>query len=154
MEEDRKIIDGKYFPPTLSQLLRYPNYRQWDKCLSWNDKVQPSDHVIKAAPLRASTPVAGIAEDSGQACEVLMKSTPTGKQPLAHYNTRLDNIAAGLPPYKQRLYLHSKGIFLHHRPLLLGSGFTNCTIEDKQSRQAFSLKKALHRAVVKPLKLS
>ena len=39
-----------------------------------------------------------VAQKAGYACAVLMQETPTGKQPLAYYSTKLDNIEMGLPP--------------------------------------------------------
>lgn len=44
-----------------------------------------------------------VAERSGFASAVLMQDTPTGKQPLAYYSTKLDNIEMGLPPCYQGL---------------------------------------------------
>ena len=44
-----------------------------------------------------------VAEKAGYACAVLMQETPTGKQPLAYYSTKLDNIETGLPPCYQGL---------------------------------------------------
>ena len=34
----------------------------------------------------------------GYACAVLMQDSPTGKQPLAYYSAKLDDIEEGLPP--------------------------------------------------------
>ena len=44
-----------------------------------------------------------VIERSGYGCAVLMQDTPTGKQPLAYYSTKLDNIETGLPPCYQGL---------------------------------------------------
>lgn len=44
-----------------------------------------------------------VAERAGYANAVLMQDSPTGKQPLAYYSTKLDNIEAGLPPCYQGL---------------------------------------------------
>ena len=44
-----------------------------------------------------------VAEKAGYACAVLMQDTLSGKQPLAYYSTKLDNIEAGLPPCYQGL---------------------------------------------------
>lgn len=44
-----------------------------------------------------------VAEKAGYVCAVLMQETPTGKQPLAYYSTKLDNIETGLPPCYQGL---------------------------------------------------
>lgn len=38
-----------------------------------------------------------VAKRSGYASTVLMQDTPTGKQPLTYYSTKLDNIEEGLP---------------------------------------------------------
>jgi len=44
-----------------------------------------------------------VAERSGYATAVLLQDTPIGKQPLAYYSTKLDNVEAGLPPCYQGL---------------------------------------------------
>jgi len=44
-----------------------------------------------------------VAEKAGYANAVLMQKTPTGKQHLAYYSSKLYNIEAGLPPCYQGL---------------------------------------------------
>lgn len=44
-----------------------------------------------------------VAEKGGFACAVLMQDTPTGKQPLPYYGTKMDNTEMGLPPCYQGL---------------------------------------------------
>ena len=42
-----------------------------------------------------------VTEKQSYVCAVLMQDSPTGKQPLAYYSARLDNIEEGLPPCYQ-----------------------------------------------------
>lgn len=44
-----------------------------------------------------------VAEKQGYATAVLTQDTPTGKQPLAYYSTKLDAIESGMPPCYQGL---------------------------------------------------
>lgn len=44
-----------------------------------------------------------VAERAGYANAILMQDTPTGKQPLAYYSTKLDTIEQGMPPCYQGL---------------------------------------------------
>ncbi|XP_029902678.1 uncharacterized protein LOC115355895 [Myripristis murdjan] len=80
--------------------------------LSWTEDAEAAFEALKSD--MQSAPALGnpnygkpfhlyVAEKSGYATAVLMQDTPTGKQALAYYSTKLDNIEAGLPPCYQGL---------------------------------------------------
>ncbi|XP_056879085.1 uncharacterized protein LOC130519563 [Takifugu flavidus] len=80
--------------------------------LQWTDEADGAFHLLKndlqTAPALANPDYSKpfhlyVAERQGYACAVLMQDSPTDKQPISYYSTKLDSVEEGLPPCYQGL---------------------------------------------------
>ncbi|XP_059209538.1 protein NYNRIN-like [Centropristis striata] len=106
------ICDYAIKTAPLRGLIRAAGQTDGSATLQWHPEAEGAFEALKAdmrtAPALGNPNYANVfllyvAETAGYACAVLMQDTPSGKQPLAYYSTKLDNIETGLPPCYQGL---------------------------------------------------
>ncbi|XP_077386409.1 protein NYNRIN-like [Festucalex cinctus] len=106
------ICDYAIKAAPLREMIRAAGQNNGSANLEWNEKALQGFSMLKRdlqeAPALGNPDYSKpfllyVAEKSGHACAVLMQDTPTGKQPIAYYSSKLDNVELGLPPCYQGL---------------------------------------------------
>ncbi|CAI5657156.1 unnamed protein product [Oreochromis niloticus] len=106
------ICDYAFKTAPLRALIRAAGQNNCKSELQWTEEASAAFEALKGD--MQSAPALGnpdyskpfhlyVANRGSYANAVLMQDTPIGKQPLAYYSTKLDNIEAGLPPCYQGL---------------------------------------------------
>uniref|UniRef100_A0A671WVG1 Gag-Pol polyprotein n=1 Tax=Sparus aurata TaxID=8175 RepID=A0A671WVG1_SPAAU len=122
------ICDYSIKTAPMRALIRAAGQTNRSAKLNWTEEAEKAFFLLKTdmqtAPALATPDYSKpfhlyAAERQGYACAVLMQESPTGKQPLAYYSTRLDNVEEGLPPCYQGL---AAAAFAYKKPSVLTMG--------------------------------
>ena len=106
------ICDYAFKTAPLRALIKAAGQTNNGAQLQWTEEAEGAFNALKTD--MQSAPALGnpdyskpfhlyVTERAGYANAVLMQDTSVGKQPLAYYSTKLDNVEAGLPPCYQGL---------------------------------------------------